>query len=106
MGQLEKHYGDLLGLAAPWKVAAVKLEMEKQRVEITVEWSGAREADCPKCGKSVRSRICFAVQFNALLDERNYRFFEKEFRIVDGEKHGGVFAEGMNRGLRFVFGNR
>ena len=47
-----------------------------------------------------------SVQFNALLDERNYRFFEKEFRIVDGEKHGGVFAEGMNRGLRFVFGNR
>ncbi len=44
-----------------------------------------------------------AKAFDAHLSNRNYRFFDKKFRIIEGEKHGGVFAEGMNRGLRHMF---
>lgn len=51
MGQLEKHYGDLLGLTSLWAVTGVKLELENRRVEITVGWAGPREAACPQCGK-------------------------------------------------------
>ena len=54
METLEQHYAELLGLTQDWCVASVVLELEKQRVEITVEWTGSRQAPCPKCGKSVR----------------------------------------------------
>ncbi|HZL45213.1 MAG TPA: hypothetical protein VFC28_03225, partial [Opitutaceae bacterium] len=42
-------------------------------------------------------------EFDRQLDSRRYRFFDKQSRIIDGEKHAGLKAEGMNRGLRHVF---
>jgi len=46
-----------------------------------------------------------ASAFNQLLDQRNYLYLEKQFRVIEGEKHVGVYAEGMNRGLRHLFAN-
>lgn len=49
-------------------------------------------------------RIISGIQaFDRLLDSRSYRFFAKEFRLIEGEKHAGLKAEGLNRGLRHVF---
>ena len=42
-------------------------------------------------------------EFDRQLDSRRYRSFDKQSRIIDGEKHAGLKAEGMNRGLRHVF---
>jgi uncharacterized protein len=44
-----------------------------------------------------------ANAFDKQIDSHKYRFLEKQLRIIDGEKHGGAKAEGMNRGLRHVF---
>jgi uncharacterized protein len=42
-------------------------------------------------------------EFDRQLESRRYRFFEKHFRLIDGEKHGALKPEGFNRGLRHVF---
>jgi len=49
---LEAHYGMLLGLDHNWKVASVDLQMESNKVEILVKWTGGTRASCPECGKS------------------------------------------------------
>ena len=49
-------------------------------------------------------RITGAIEeFNEILDARHYRFLEKQYRVIDGEKHGALKPEGFNRGLRHVF---
>jgi hypothetical protein len=45
-----------------------------------------------------------AKEFDKVLDSRKYRYLDKQFRVIDGEKHGGVKPEGLNRGLRHTFG--
>jgi dienelactone hydrolase len=42
-------------------------------------------------------------EFDRQLEPRRYRFFEKQFRLIDGEKHSALKPEGFNRGLRHVF---
>jgi uncharacterized protein len=42
-------------------------------------------------------------QFDNLLAGRRYAGLAYQFRVIDGERHGGTFAEAVNRGLRFVF---
>jgi pimeloyl-ACP methyl ester carboxylesterase len=49
------------------------------------------------------SIIAALGDFDAQLGRSNYRFFEKSFRIVDGEKHAALKPEGFNRGIRFAF---
>ncbi len=51
MKELERHYGNLLELTKDWRVLEVGLKMERQRVEVVVEWKGAKRAPCPQCGK-------------------------------------------------------
>ena len=41
---------ELLGSKGPWEVTQVKLECDKVRVDIWVNWS-AEQAVCPECGK-------------------------------------------------------
>lgn len=53
-------------------------------------------ADNPALLDSIR-------RFDRQLDARGYRYFEKEFRLVDGEKHTALKPEGFNRGLRYAF---
>ena len=50
------------------------------------------------------ARIVNGIEgFDRLLDSRGYRFFDKKYCRIEGEKHAGLKAEGMNRGLRHVF---
>jgi enterochelin esterase-like enzyme len=44
--------------------------------------------------------------YDRLLDARKYRMLTKQFRLIDGEKHAGLKAEGFNRGLRHLFAPR
>ncbi len=41
--------------------------------------------------------------FDEIIKSRGYADFAYEFRILEGEHHGGGVAEAFNRGLRFVF---
>ena len=43
------------------------------------------------------------LAFDQIIKHANYRDFSYEFRMIDGERHGGNVAEAYNRGLRFVF---
>ncbi len=42
-------YARILGVAAPWSVSDVELEVDQQRVTVVVEHGG--ELRCPVCGK-------------------------------------------------------
>jgi uncharacterized protein len=44
-----------------------------------------------------------AKEFQSVLERRKYRFLEHNFRLIPGEKHGGVLPEGLNRGFRHIF---
>lgn len=47
--EVEDHYGQLLGIHSPWEISSVDLKLEKQQVDITIEYS-ADEGPCPECG--------------------------------------------------------
>jgi transposase len=55
-GELEAHYGLLLGLVPPWKVEEVNLDLSDQRVEIEVTYPGGYKVKCPEpeCAKECR----------------------------------------------------
>lgn len=46
------------------------------------------------------------LRFNAQLQSRRYSGLAYEFRVIDGERHGGEQFESYVRGLRFVFAPR
>ncbi len=37
--ELEEHYGQLLGVKSPWKIASVDPKMQDQRVDIVIEYT-------------------------------------------------------------------
>ena len=49
MKTTEEHYANLLGLAAPWKVSEVELNVSALQVKIFVMY-GENTAMCPECG--------------------------------------------------------
>jgi transposase len=55
-GELEKHYGLLLGLVPPWTVLTVDLSLEKKQIAIEVNYPTAHDVLCPEpgCGRSCR----------------------------------------------------
>ena len=65
---LNGHYGQLLGLDAHWRVTDVDLALERQRVEIAVEWVGGKDAPCPECGS--------ACALYDLREERRWRHLD------------------------------
>jgi len=55
-GELQAHYGLLLGLMPPWAVAKVDLDLSAKRLVIAVEYRSGAEVPCPEpgCGR----RLC------------------------------------------------
>lgn len=45
------HYGQLLGIKAPWRVESAQLNMLGGKVEIAVAWDETVPVCCPECGK-------------------------------------------------------
>ena len=66
--ELHSHYGLLLGVESPWKVAEVKLELDKKRVEIVLERTIAEAVRCPECGS--------ACAMKDYLPERTWRHLD------------------------------
>jgi transposase len=48
---LHDHYRLLLGLSAPWEVTDVDLQLDKNKVEVRVEWPRGKSPQCPECGE-------------------------------------------------------
>lgn len=42
-------------------------------------------------------------RFDEQLAARKYAGFSYQFRLIDGERHGGTKPESYNRGVRFAF---
>jgi transposase len=49
--EVEDHYNRLLGINTPWEISGVELGIEKQQVDITVEYTDD-QGQCPDCGTS------------------------------------------------------
>jgi transposase len=49
---LNQHYGQLLGLCAPWIVVKVDLDLAAKRVIIRLDRDKSFEMTCPECGRS------------------------------------------------------
>jgi hypothetical protein len=43
------------------------------------------------------------LAYDQILKSAGYADFEYQFRVLEGERHGGAAAEGFQRGIRFVF---
>jgi len=50
--ELESHYGLLLGIASPWEISSIDLQMQDKRVDIVIEYT-YDQGPCPEC-----SRLC------------------------------------------------
>jgi transposase len=49
--ELQKHYGQLLGIGSPWEVKAVALKLAEKQVDIELGWQWGAAAKCPECGR-------------------------------------------------------
>jgi transposase len=48
--ELQKHYGQLLGVGHPWEVKLVELRLADKCVDIELGWQWGASAKCPVCG--------------------------------------------------------
>ncbi|VAW71259.1 hypothetical protein MNBD_GAMMA10-1547, partial [hydrothermal vent metagenome] len=46
--EIEDHYAQLLGTNSPWEISSVDLSIEKQQVDINIEYDD-NEGLCPEC---------------------------------------------------------
>lgn len=61
-------YSQILGVEKPWAIEDVKLDTEKQRVDIIVGWPRGEKVPCPTCGK-----LCEAYDHR---EERSWRHLD------------------------------
>lgn len=47
-------YRQILGVVAPWEIETIDLDMDKNRVDIYLQWPYKQEGICPECGKSCK----------------------------------------------------
>jgi len=45
-------YRQILGVVAPWDIETIDLDMDKDRVDIYLQWPYKQEGICPECGKT------------------------------------------------------
>lgn len=53
-GELQAHYGLLLGLIPPWAVVSVNLDVPGKKVVIDVDYPANERVPCPECGRECR----------------------------------------------------
>jgi len=56
--ELQKHYGQLLGIGSPWEVKTVELKVEQKSVDIELGWQWGASAKCPECGQGCSIYDC------------------------------------------------
>ncbi len=56
--ELQKHYGQLLGVGSPWEVKTVELKLGEKSVEIELGWQWGASAKCPECGRACSIYDC------------------------------------------------
>ena len=44
-------YRQILGVVAPWEIETIELDMDKNRVDIYLQWPYLTDGTCPECGK-------------------------------------------------------
>ena len=56
--ELQKHYGQLLGVGSPWEVKTVELKLAEKSVDIELGWQWGASAKCPVCGRECSIYDC------------------------------------------------
>jgi transposase len=56
--ELQKHYGQLLGVGHPWEVKTVALRLADKCVDIELGWQWGADAKCPACGAACSIYDC------------------------------------------------
>ena len=56
-GELQAHYGLMLGLVPPWAVVHVNLDLHEKRLVLEVEYPGGHRVPCPEPGCGEQCRI-------------------------------------------------
>lgn len=74
MNTLEDHYAQMLGLTPPWKVERVKLNPEKQKVDLFLRF-GPGKGICPECGATCPLYDCAPVRTWRHLDTMQFETF-------------------------------
>lgn len=46
---LAQHYSHLLGLTSPWRITDIAMNIEGQRIDITIDWPSGKRVPCPEC---------------------------------------------------------
>jgi len=88
MDATEKHYANLLGLDSSWKVERVKLNVEKLRLDIFVQYSQTG-GTCPECAVACRMYDRSPSRVWRHLDTMQFEtFLHGEPLRVECEKHG------------------
>ena len=80
------------------------------------KWLFNYEEVFAKAGKALKTRLFMSAggnewasfqagikRFDARINSRKYQDMAYQFRVIEGERHGGTGAEGYNRALRFIF---
>jgi transposase len=86
-------YATILGIAAPWRVTAVELSVEKQEVRVHIEHSGSEPLKCPTCGNECARYDTRRREWRHL-DTCQYRtVLVADVPRVDCDKHGVLQAK-------------
>ena len=71
--ELQKHYGQLLGVGHPWEVKTVELKLGEKSVEIELGWHWGASAQCPECGTECSIYDCAPERTWRHLDTMQFR---------------------------------
>ena len=51
-------YTQILGIQSPWEIVKIRLDIEDERIDISVEWPAGIQAPCPVCQKENNEALC------------------------------------------------
>ncbi len=51
-------YTQILGIQSPWEVMDIELDIDQERIDISVEWPAGMQAHCPVCQKENKETLC------------------------------------------------
>lgn len=71
--ELQKHYGQLLGVGSPWEVKTVELKLGEKSVAIELGWQWGASAKCPECGTACSIYDCAPTRTWRHLDTMQFQ---------------------------------
>ncbi len=48
----KKLYKEILGVSSPWEITKIELNIEKEKIDVYIDWPYLKDGVCPKCGNT------------------------------------------------------